>query len=147
MPKRYVKSQYGAAKQSNRTPAKFRVNGHSNKCNKTPHKLSAIRGLWHSKTFLVIALTPPHTINNAAFNTPISHSIAKHALSIRSPSSMPLSPNDTSDRTIIGLIISGEIDSIFRICTCKEKRDCIVNQTKLACSSGISTNRLLFVMH
>lgn len=112
-PSLYVKSQYGAAKQSNRTPAIFLVCGYSNRCNKTPTKLSAIRGLCVSTTFLVITETPPQTTNNNGFRTPISHNVAKHARNIRS--TVSLSPNATKHRTSTGLIKSGDTISIFRI--------------------------------
>lgn len=118
IPSLYVKSQYGAARQSSRTPAMLRVSGYSRRCKSTPTKLSAIRGESHSRTFLVITATPLETIKSVGFSTPSSDSVARQARTIRSgfaPSTIEVSPNDTKHRIRIGDTCSGDIKIIFLI--------------------------------
>lgn len=118
IPNLYVKSQYGAARQSNRTPAKLLVCGYSRRCSSTPTKLSAIRGESHSRTFLVITATPLETIRSVGLSTPSSDSVARQARTIRSgfaPSTIDVSPNDTKHRIRIGDTSSGDIKIIFLI--------------------------------
>lgn len=118
IPSLYVKSQYGAARQSRRTPAMFRVCGYSSRCKRTPTRLSAIRGESHSRTFRVSTATPLHTIRSVGFRTPSSDNVAKQARTIRSGfvlSTIDVSPSATKHRTNTGDTSSGEIRSIFLI--------------------------------
>lgn len=123
------------ATESKSTSAISLVLGLSNKYRRVPHKDSEIFGIWHSSKFLVMAATPPVSMNLWLFNTPKainfdsmvfilvwvdfqlpnSHKVARHIRNILSLSSIPLLAKEIKHLAKHSLKLDGDKRRTFLI--------------------------------